>query len=194
MGKATQSDLFEGKREHGPRRYKHGGDLNIGKRKIARPFKRNTPIHIVLKSSQAKGVNSMLSPQNRVAIDRIIEKQARKHQGKIHAQQNVGNHCHLMASFKTREQFKKFLKAVSGLIAQHVLKTRKGQPAKTKFWDHIPFTRIVQGLRDFRIMLEYILKNMIEVEVGKKFRESVESSERAFAKIRRTGRDARESP
>ncbi|RYZ76800.1 MAG: hypothetical protein EOP06_30935, partial [Proteobacteria bacterium] len=155
MGKAIQRDLFEGRLEHGPNRFKHGGDLNRGKRKIARPFKSNTPIHIVLKSSLATGENSMLSPHNRIAIDRIIEKQARKQQAKIHAQQNVGNHCHLMASFRTRAQFKKFLKAVSGLIARHVLRTKKGRPAQARFWDQIPFTRIVRGFRDFKSMIHY---------------------------------------
>jgi REP element-mobilizing transposase RayT len=192
MRKAIQSDLFDGKREYGPHRYKHGGDLNIGKRKLARPFKRNTPIHIVLKSSQAVGKCSMLSARNKVAIDRIIEKQARKQQAKVHAQQNVGNHCHLMASFKTREHFKRFLRAVCGLIARHVLGAEKGEPAGAKFWDHTPFTRIVRGLRDFRGMMNYILKNTVEAERGRNLREGIETFERAFTKARKTGREAYE--
>jgi REP element-mobilizing transposase RayT len=188
MGKAIQQDLFDGKREHGPRRYKHGGDINVGKRKLARPFKKNAAIHIVFKSSLAKGVNSMLSPRNRLAIDRIIEKQARKQEAKVHGQQNVGNHIHFMASFKTKKQLTRFLKAVAGLIARHVLGAQKGQPAGTKFWDHPPFSRIIQGARDFAGMVRYILKNEVEARLGKAFREGIEKFDRAQAKAQKTGR------
>jgi REP element-mobilizing transposase RayT len=189
MGKAIQQDLFDGKREHGPRRYKHGGGIYIGKRKLARPFKKNAAIHIVFKSSRAKGVNSMLSPRNRLAIDRIIEKQARNQEAKIHAQQNVGNHIHCMASFKTKKQFTRFLKAVAGLIARLVLGAQKGQPAGTKFWDHPPFSRIIQGARDFAGMVRYILKNEVEARLGKAFREGIEKFDRAQAKAQKAGRE-----
>jgi REP element-mobilizing transposase RayT len=192
MRKSVQGDLFEGKREHGPRRYKHGGDLHVGKRKLDRPFKRNTPMHIVFKSSHAKGKNSMRSAHNQVAIDTIIEKQARRQNAKVHAQQNVGSHLHLMASFKTKDQLKKFMRAVSGLIARHVLRTKKGKPAGVKFWDHIPFTRIVQGMNDFYGMLRYILKNTLEAECGKEWREGIERYERALRKAKKTGRDVLE--
>lgn len=131
----------------------------------------------------------MLSPRNQIAIDRIIEKQARKNDVKIHAEQNVGNHLHVMASFKSKPQFKRFLRAVAGLIARHVLESKKGHAAKTKFWDHIPFTRIVQGFRDFTGMLRYILKNTVEAELGKEFREGVERFERALAKAKKAGRE-----
>jgi REP element-mobilizing transposase RayT len=189
MGKAIQQDLFDGKREHGPRRYKHGGDINIGKRKLARPFKKNTAIHIVFKSSRARGVNSMLSLRNRLAIDRIIEEQARKQEAKIHAQQNVGNHIHCMASFKKKNQLTRFLRAVAGLIARHVLGAEKGQPAGTKFWDHPPFSRIIQGTRDFAGMVRYILKNEVEARLGKAFREGIERFDRAQAKAIKAGRE-----
>lgn len=134
----------------------------------------------------------MLPPRNKLAIEDIIERQARRDQAKIHGQQNVGNHLHLMVSFRTKEQFIRFLRSISGLIASHVLQARKGKPAGGKFWDQIPFTRIIQGFCDFNNMLRYILKNVVEVEIGTDFREGIERFERALAKSRKTGRHVSE--
>ena len=188
MKNAIQRDLFDGKREYGPRRTKHGGGLESKKRKIARPFQSNKPIHIVMKSSLAKGKMSLLSMQNRILIEQIIKTHASKVKAKIHASQNVGSHIHLLMTFKTKTALTNFLKTITALISRHVTKAKKGKPFGKRFWDERPFTRIVKGLRDFRGMLNYILKNKIEAEFGSDARTAIEKLERAQAKARRSGR------
>ena len=188
--KSAQSDLFEGKREHGPRRTKHGGGIDANKRKLARPFRKNKPLHIVLKSSYVKGLRSLRSAHNKLAVEKIVQTNAKKQNAKLHAHQNVGNHLHILASFKTKAALTKFLKTIAALISRHVTNAKKGKPAGIKFWDAIPFSRIVDGLRDFRGMLNYILKNRIQAEYGSEAREEMERFERAEAKARKTGRPA----
>ena len=192
MGKAVQRDLSENSREHGPRRTKHGGGLDANKRKLTRPFKKGKPLHIVLKSSHAKGPRSLRSAPNKLVIDRLITKSAKKLNAKMHAIQNVGNHIHLFMTFQTKPELTNFLKSVTASIARHVLKAKKGKPAGIRFWDAIPFTRIVDGLRDFHGMMNYILKNRIEVDYGADAREAIERFERAERKARKTGRHASE--
>ena len=190
MRKAAQRDFFEDKREHRPNRTKHGGGIEKNKRKLARPFRANKPIHIVIKSSHAKGALSLRSMQNKLAVESILINHAKKTNAKLHAKQNVGNHVHILATFKTKKMLTRFLKAITALIARHVTKAKKGKPFGVKFWDEIPFTRIVEGLRDFRGMLNYILKNRIEAEYGAAARERMENFEKAEAKARKTGRVA----
>ena len=188
MKKSAQRDFFESQREHGPRRSRHGGGLEKNKRKLSRPFQKTKPLHIVLKSSHATGSRSLRSASNRVAVDTMINDQSRKVSAKIHAKQNVGNHVHLLMSFKTKTALTKFLKAIASMIARHVTQARKGKPAGFRFWDEIPFSRIVDGLRDFRGMLNYILKNRIESEYGREAREALEAFEKAeAASCRRSG-------
>ena len=182
MRKSSQRDFFEGKREHGPRRSRHGGGLEKNKRKLARPFQKSKPLHIVLKSSRATGKWSLRSVRNKLAVDAIIEKQSRKVVAKIHAQQNVGNHIHLLMSFKTKAALTKFLRAIASMISRHVTQARKGHPAGVRFWDELPFSRIVDGLRDFRGMLKYIFKNRIESDYGRNARDAMEE----FEQIQRT--------
>ena len=193
MKKAVQRDFFEGKRENGPRRTKHGGGLETNKRKLARPFRASRPLHIVLKSSHARGALSMRSMRNRLAVDKIVVAHATKARAKLHAKQNVGNHIHLLMTFKTRVALKVFLRSVAALIARHVTGAKKGKPFGSPFWDEIPFTRIFEGLRDFRGMLNYIFKNKIEAESGTAARERMERREEAERKLRRRRRSARRS-
>ncbi len=51
---------------------------------------------------------------------------------------------------------------ITGRIAQHVTKSRKGQALKEKFWDSIPFTRIVEWGIALRKLVNYIRQNQNE--------------------------------
>lgn len=185
MKKSSQRDFFEGIREHS-KRTRHGGGLEKEKRKLARPFRKNKPLHIVLKSSRATGKWSLRSARNKVAVDAIIETHSRKVAAKIHAKQNVGNHIHLLMSFKTKALLTNFLKAIASIISRHVTQARKGHPVGGRFWDEIPFSRIVDGLRDFQGMLNYILKNRIEADYGRDAREAMEEFEKLQRKLERS--------
>ena len=111
---------------------------------------------------------SLLSKQ--VEIDRIIEKHAKLNNIKIHNFANVGNHLHLVASFKLRRQMQKFLKVVASLIARLMTGARKGKPFG-KFWDSVAFSRVINGLRDLKGVMNYVTANQIEAKFGKLERE-----------------------
>ena len=134
-------------------------------------------MHLVLKSKNATGNWSMRRFQ--VAIEKILDANAAKFGVKMHADQNSGNHLHLIVSCGRRENFQKFLKAVTGLIAMLVLNGEAG-----KFWTQPAFTRIITGARDYHSMLKYLSKNLIEVAFGKAARTEFEAGEKDARKER----------
>ena len=175
-----QADFFQTNREYAPNRITHGDDKCVGKRKIARPFRKNAPIHVVLKSERAMGEMNLLTTENRLAVKIIFAEQAERFEVKIHAEQNVGNHIHAVLSCASRESFQNFLRAVAGLIARAVLGTASG-----KFWTQVPFTRLIIGRRDYLQILNYIMKNKIEANHGKAARQEIEAAEELARKERR---------
>ncbi len=153
---------------------KHGGELSLGKRKTFRPIDTKQALHIVLKSSKARGTLSMLHPQHCNSIDHFIRKTAQRWGVRVFQFANVGNHLHLLIQVPTREAWKRFSKELSGGIAQIVTGAQKGSAlkrsqdssvpdsAKRGFWDHLLFTRIVSFGRDYAGVVRYFIKNLFE--------------------------------
>lgn len=152
----------------------HGGELARGKRKTYRPIDPKQALHVVLRSSKARGSLSMLHPKHRNHIERFVQKTARHWGIKLYRFANVGNHIHLLIQVPTREAWKSFSRELSGGIAQIVTGAQKGSalsrsqdnsiPASAKrgFWDDLVFTRIVSFGRDFNGMAKYLIKNLFE--------------------------------
>jgi REP element-mobilizing transposase RayT len=152
----------------------HGGDLSKGKRKTFRPIDPKQALHVVLKSSKAKGEFSLLHPRHCNALDSFVRKTAKKWGVRLYRYANVGNHLHLLVQVPTREAWKRFSKELSGGIAQIVTNAQKGsalprnnepttpESAKRGFWDHLLFTRIVLFGRDFNSIKKYFIKNFFE--------------------------------
>lgn len=182
--RAKQGDFFSGDREVGPRRLSHGGDLGRGKRKTSRPLDSKKSLHLTLKSTHAKGALSMLGVGNRLKIERIVRARANQYKITIHGFENMGNHIHLLISFKTRAMFQSFLRVVSGLIARHVTKAKKGRPFGKRFFDNVAFSRVVNGARDFKGLISYFFKNEIERELVGQVRAQIEKNERESRKLR----------
>ena len=136
-----------------------GGSLQKGKRKSARPLNPKTTLHIVLKSSRARGAWSML--RHKTKIRDLLERVANENQIKIYQYSNVGNHLHLLVQLKDRKCFQKFLRVFSGRVALLVTGAKKGN-AQGPFWNERPFTRIVEWGRDFKRMAYYFIKNELE--------------------------------
>lgn len=179
-----QSDLFSKDREYGPRRWSHGGATAQSRRKIARPLDRKKPVHLVMKSSYAKGGLSLLTAKNRLFVERTFRERARQFGITIQGFENVGNHLHAIVKFKRREHFQNFLRTVSALIARFVTGARRGKPFGKRFWNNLAFTRVVNGLKDLRGLVTYFFKNEIEREIGSEARASIEETER-FIKQRK---------
>jgi hypothetical protein len=146
-----------------PIQLNHGGTTREGKRKIARPLDPKRPIHVSLKSTQARGELSLLHPKNSKRIQNESTRLATRYGIRIYQYANAGNHLHFLISGKTRPAIQRFMKTLSSRIAQLVTGAKKGK-AFGRFWDSTFFSRVVSWGRDFTGMRFYILKNELEAE------------------------------
>lgn len=126
-----------------------GGSLAKGKRKLARPLKTKSPIHLVLKSNR----HDLITYRTHIAARLIRDTQ--KNAVRIHHHAVNFNHMHLLISFKQREAYKKFIRAFTAAIANLV---GKGM------WSFLPYTRIATWGREFRFLLNYVSLNRLEAE------------------------------
>lgn len=157
-----------------------GGSLRKGNPKGKRPLPVKGTLHLVLKSKRAFGARSMLAKTHVNQIDRIVHKQAAACGVKIYHFVNVGNHLHLVVKIHSRDLYRVFIRAVSGLIARQVLKRERGpqkfqvsgsssddkssadKSPKNAFWVARPFTRLVAWGRDYRNISSYMQKNRVQ--------------------------------
>lgn len=95
-------------------------------------------------------------------IESLYKKLAKKHFIKVFNFSNNGNHLHFVSRSKTREGFRKFVTAFSGGVAQKMTESWKGRAKDGKFWDHIPFTQILEWGRDLQNTIEYVIQNYLE--------------------------------
>jgi REP element-mobilizing transposase RayT len=175
--KMRQNDFFQKDRELQPNRIKHGGSTAKGLRKLSRPLTKNKPVHLVLKSSAAKGQYSFLTANNRVFVESTLRNRAHQFGVTLRSFENMGNHIHAVVKFKCRNDFQNFLRTMTALIARFVTGARRGKPFGRKFWDELAFTRIINGYRDFLSIENYLNKNAIERELGRDMRDVVEAPE-----------------
>jgi hypothetical protein len=141
-------------------RRKHGGEIRIGKRKEARPFNPKLAMHLILKSSRARDTWSMLHPRHKGRVYWLVESKAEKHSIRVYQFANVGNHLHLLIRARSHASFKRFLRELSGAIAQTVTGATKSNPQK--FWDGLAFSRLVSWGADFARVQGYVIKNLLE--------------------------------
>lgn len=152
----------------------HGGEHTKNKRKTRRPFDPKQALHVVLRSSQARGKFSMLSPRHCNHIRNLMDRLKMRWGVSVYRYANVGNHIHLLIRAKSRSDWQGFIRELSGGIAMMVTGAKKGnglersktaglpESAKRGFWDHLVFTRIVGFGKDFKGVAEYVLTNLWE--------------------------------
>lgn len=164
----------------------HGGLLRNRRRgRGQRPFSSRSPVHLVFKVHQEHlRSKSLRSAQNFRLIMFLMSKYSRKFFVKIIQISVQGNHVHLLISTSRRSLLHSFLRVTAGQIAQrfekagYLFSTKNAvtdTPAlprnhrkKNKLWKYRPFTRVVKGYRDYRIVRNYIQLN--EKEAQKKIR------------------------
>ncbi len=148
----------------------YGGTLRKTRkgRRGPRPLSTKTSMHLVLRSSKAKGSWSFLKPQNRTQLIQILKKFATKYGIRIISIANVGNHLHLHLKLGSRYTYKPFIRAITGAIAMAVTQTSRWKKLKTKtsdrFWDYRPFTRVIESLTAFLNLRDYLKINKLEGE------------------------------
>ncbi|MGE4132453.1 MAG: transposase [Bdellovibrionales bacterium] len=134
-------------------------------RRDGRPLSITNSMHLVLRSSKARGPWSFKLKKNRYAIQKICQKFAHKNAVQIVSMANVGNHLHLQIQLGHRGGYKPFIRAISAAIVMTVTgvnRWTRGRIKAGKFWDHRPFTRIVMGYGAKLALQDYILINQLE--------------------------------
>lgn len=139
----------------------HGGQASIGREKTARPIATKRPMHLIFRSSRAKGTWSFLSSRNRDRLEAHLQTTARRFGVKIYRFANVGNHFHLLVQAKRRQDLQNFLRVFAQGVVFLVTNAKKGNPIG-KFWDALAYSRIVEWGRDWKSMLGYLEKNLLE--------------------------------
>ena len=152
----------------------HGGEHTLGKRKERRPFDHKQALHVVLRSSKARGQYSMLSPHHCNHIRNLMDRLKKRWGVKVYRYANAGNHLHLLIQAPSRAVWQRFIREFSGGVAMIITGARKGnalprsksrdipESAKRGFWDHLVFSRIVGFGKDFKGVAQYVLKNLWE--------------------------------
>lgn len=127
-----------------------GGSLLKGKRKSRRPLSTNRPIHLVLKSDNAKG-RFAFNPSDQ-KLKMLAVRMAQKFGVKLYASALNWSHIHLVIRVKNREQYNSFIRAVAGAM---VLKLKGGKG----FFTLRPFTKIGTWGRQLKTWIDYSQKN-----------------------------------
>lgn len=120
-------------------------------------------MHIVLRSSRARGGWSLLGSEKRKIVDRAIEAATGRFRVRVYDRANVGNHLHFVLKARTHDAYRAFIRYLSGRIAFEVTGAKKGR-AKGRFWDSIPYSRVLGWGRDFINARIYVTKNLFEGE------------------------------
>ncbi len=164
--RTTQGQLFKfNQMDSAHKRYgrtQHGGLGSKNHRKLERPLSTKKWIHLVLKSDKATGQLSFLKSSNQIFIRQLLQSKAQKFGVRIADFANVGNHLHLKIRVSSRENFRKFLKSVTSVIARKVTGARKGKPFG-RFWQGLAFTRILTSRLEELNLKGYIEANRREV-------------------------------
>lgn len=135
-----------------------GGSLLQGKRKEARPISTKTPMHVILKSEQAKGLCSFIN--HRSALEVALSKISEKFRVRIYDKSVNNNHIHIIARFKTRADYKAWIRMLAAEIVR-IIARRMKKPLKN-FFTFRPYTKIISWGRQFEAGLNYIILNQME--------------------------------
>lgn len=137
-----------------------GAHLGNSNPKGKRPIALKRSMHLVLRSTLARGERSLLRKER--LIRKIVDKQGKMLGVRIYRQANAGNHIHLLVRPLSRQAFNAFVRAISGLIAREVLGAQRGNAKNVQFWDKRPFTQIVEWGRHYQTVCHYLLQNSLE--------------------------------
>lgn len=153
-----QVELFDHKFKH-----QYGGELRKkAKNRGFRPLSSKDSIHVVLRSSQAKGEWSFRHKTNFNKVGQFIKKISNKYGVKLIGVANVGNHLHLHVKIGNRTLYKAWIRGLTAGIAIIVTKVNKFKKLQKRFWDYRPFTRVIQSFKAFLNMKDYIAINELE--------------------------------
>jgi REP element-mobilizing transposase RayT len=135
-------------------------ELNTNRRYVRRFFSRSKSLHVVFKSNHA----ILRMAMNKKRVETLLQIYAKKFAIKIHRYSINSNHIHLSLNAENRQDLINFFRVFSGQVAQKLLNAVRGKKCETRFWAQTVWSRVVQWGRDFRGVLNYILRNQLEAE------------------------------
>ena len=137
-------------------RLSHGGVPSLGKRKTARPFSPNAPMHLVLKAKRAKGLWSLLHRKNKAQVNSMIYVYAARFKVRVYRASVVGNQIHLLVKAHERKHLADFLRVLAGRIAVTISGARKHVKKIGRFWDYLYWSRLVNWGNEFSRVRNYL--------------------------------------
>ena len=141
----------------------HGGDLRKKRKgRGKRPLSTQNSLHLVLRSTKAVGKWSFSQPRNRKAIVDLTKRFGHEYGVKVLSMANVGNHIHYHVKLSNLFTYKRFIKALTGMIVSHVTGCGRGKPLPEPFWDLRPFSRVTYGYRGYLVLKNYVRLNHYE--------------------------------
>jgi len=154
-GREFQLSLFDMKNK----KIFGGSLLKNSNPKEKRPISTKHPMHIVIRSTKAKGQRNFLTKPHKKAIKLILEGQAKSWGIRLYRFENVGNHIHILLRTGHRKWLSNYLRSITGLIARQVLGAERGKGKDIKFWDARPFSRVITWGRAYKGVHKYFDKN-----------------------------------
>lgn len=124
-----------------------GGSLNSKHQR--RPLSSQLPMHLVLRCEISRS-GSLL--KNRKKIESYFKKFEQSFGVKIYKKALVSNHCHIVALFHSRLQYRQFIRALTGALAKSL---------QVQFLFR-PWTRLLQWGRAFNTAIQYTIQNNLE--------------------------------
>ncbi|MFN8848061.1 MAG: transposase [Bdellovibrionales bacterium] len=151
-----------------PQNYKlaYGGIFrNKVRNRGARPLTFKGTLHVVMRSSMAKGAWSFQNSKNKLKLSHFIQKFSNSKGVEIISLANVGNHFHMHVKVPNRALYKAWIRGLSSGIAMLTLGLNGLKQLKSsnkKFWDYRPFTRVINNFRSYINLKDYIQINQLE--------------------------------
>jgi REP element-mobilizing transposase RayT len=144
----------------------YGGELlrTRAGRSRSRPLDTRSTMHLMLRSSRARGEWSFRQPKNARKLQSILDRFSRRYGVRILSLANLGNHLHFQIKLSNRHTYRPFIRALTGAIAMGVTGASRwgGRLPGGRFWDYRPFTRVVRGRRGYLTLRDYLRINRLE--------------------------------
>lgn len=147
-----------------------GGSLmKTAKGRGARPVSSKDPMHLVLRSTKAKGRFGFAYKTNLKRVNDVVRRHCLKYGVKLIEYSNKFNHLHLLVKFPSRAIYLRFIRSLTGALALAVtgaskLKSIKSLFGRRGFWDSRPFTRVVRSYGGYKVAKDYVVLNQLEAE------------------------------
>ncbi len=137
-----------------PQKKDFGGSLLQGKRKSKRPLSFKKPMHIVLKSTKARGIYSFIN--HRSKIEDAISSISKEKEIKIYGKAINFNHIHLVVHLSTEENYKHWIRLLPARITESI-------GFQGNLFDHRPYSKVIEWGRQFQNVMDYQQFNQMEV-------------------------------